>query len=91
VRSSASEHHPQFLPPAFTGLRVESGGVGEGTIFHVALTAGGRTRQYRMRVGEPEPGRVLTENDTASSLVRGSYAHELSRLDSYAREQRRPD
>ena len=26
------EHHPHFLPPAFSGFRVESGGVGAGTI-----------------------------------------------------------
>jgi hypothetical protein len=43
--------------------------VGDGTITRFTVTAGGRTRQYRMRVGEPEPGRVLTESDTASSLV----------------------
>lgn len=63
------EHHPHFLPPAFSDFQVESGGVGEGTITHFAVTAGGRTRQYRMRVAEPEPGRVLTESDTGSSLV----------------------
>ena len=33
------------------------------------VTAGGRTREYQMRVDEPEPGRVLTESDTSSSLV----------------------
>lgn len=33
------------------------------------VTAGGRTREYRMRVDEPEPGRVLTESDTGASLV----------------------
>lgn len=63
------EHHPRFLPPAFSGFRVESGGVGAGTITRFTVTAGGRTREYRMRVDEPEPGRVLTESDTGSSLV----------------------
>jgi hypothetical protein len=63
------EHHPHFLPPAFSDFQVESGGVGEGTITRFAVTAGGRTRQYRMNVAEPEPGRVLTESDTGSSLV----------------------
>jgi uncharacterized protein YndB with AHSA1/START domain len=63
------EHHPHYLPPAFSDFQVESGGVGDGTITRFTVTAGGRTRQYRMRVGEPEPGRVLTESDTASSLV----------------------
>lgn len=63
------EHHPQFLPPAFSDFQVESGGVGEGTITRFTVTAGGRARQYRMKVAEPEPGRVLTESDTGSSLV----------------------
>lgn len=63
------EHHPHFLPPAFSDFRVESGGVGEGTVTRFKLTTGRRTRQYRMRVAEPEPGRVLTESDTNSSLV----------------------
>ena len=63
------EHHPQFLPPAFSDFRVESGGVGAGTILRYKLTAGGRTREYRTKIAEPEPGRVLTESDTGSSLV----------------------
>jgi Polyketide cyclase / dehydrase and lipid transport len=63
------EHHPEFLPPAFSGFEVESGGVGAGTIVRFALTAGGRTRQNRQQVAEPEPGRVLTESDTGSSSV----------------------
>ena len=32
------------------------------------LGAGGRSRSYRMQVSEPEPGRVLAESDTGSSL-----------------------
>ncbi len=63
------EHHPHFLPPAFSDFRVESGGVGEGTITRFTVTASGRTRQYRMKVAEPESGRILTESDTGSSLV----------------------
>jgi uncharacterized protein YndB with AHSA1/START domain len=63
------EHHPHFLPPAFSDFQVESGGVGAGTVTRFKLNAGGRTRSYRMQVAEPEPGRVLTESDTESSLV----------------------
>jgi hypothetical protein len=120
------EHHPRFLPPAFSDFQVEEGGVGAGTVTSFKLNAGGRTREYRMKVAEPEPGRVLTESDTASSLVttftvtpqgatsnvristswegaggiggffertfaprvmRGLYADELERLNSYARER----
>ena len=63
------EHHPRFLPPAFSDFRVESGGVGAGTITRYKLTAGGRTREYRTKIAEPDPGRVLTESDTGSSAV----------------------
>ena len=119
-------HHPKFLPPAFSDFHVESGGVGAGTIIAYNLTAGGRTRAYRMQVAEPDPGRMLTESDTSSTAVttftvapqegasrvtiatswqgaggirgfferrfaprvlRGIYADELRRLDTYARQQ----
>jgi hypothetical protein len=63
------DHHPRYLPPAFSDFRVETGGTGAGTITRFTVTAGGRTRQYRMKVDEPEPGRVLTESDTGSSMV----------------------
>ncbi len=63
------EHHPRILPPAFSPLEIEEGGLGAGTVFRVAITAGGRTRRYHLRVAEPEPGRVLTESDLDSSLV----------------------
>jgi len=63
------DHHPRFLPPAFSDFEVESGGVGAGTVTRFKVTAGGRTREYRMQVAEPEPGRVMTESDTNSSLV----------------------
>jgi uncharacterized protein YndB with AHSA1/START domain len=61
--------HPRFLPPAFSDFQVEEGGVGAGTVTRFAVTAGGRTRTYRMRVTEPDPGRVLVESDANSSLV----------------------
>ena len=61
--------HPSFLPPEFSDFQVEEGGVGAGTITSFAVTAGGRTRNYRMRVTEPEPGRTLVESDANSSLV----------------------
>lgn len=61
--------HPRFLPEAFSDFQVESGGVGAGTVTRFKVTAGGRARDYRMEVSEPEPGRVLVESDTSSSLV----------------------
>ncbi|MBO0805938.1 MAG: SRPBCC family protein [Nocardiopsaceae bacterium] len=61
--------HQRFLPPAFSGFQVEEGGVGAGTVTRFTITAGGRSREYRMRVTEPEPGRTLAEADDGSSLV----------------------
>ena len=63
------EHHPRFLPPAFSDFAVEEGGVGAGTVTRFKLSVGGRTRSARMRIDEPEPGHVLTESDVDSSLV----------------------
>ncbi len=63
------EHHPRFLPSAFANFSVESGGIGAGTVIAYALNAGGRSRHYRMRLDEPEPGHILTESDLNSSLV----------------------
>jgi uncharacterized protein YndB with AHSA1/START domain len=63
------EQHARFLPPAFSDFRVEIGGVGAGTVTTFKVTAGGRSRAYRMRIDEPEPGRVITESDSESSLV----------------------
>jgi hypothetical protein len=67
--SNFLEHHPRFLPNSFSDLEVEQGGVGAGTIITFTVTALGRERRYRMRIGEPEPGRVMTESDTLSDLV----------------------
>jgi hypothetical protein len=62
--------HPSILPPEnFLGYQVETGGQGAGTIVQFRVRAGGRDRLYRMEVSEPDPGRVLAERDTTSSLV----------------------
>lgn len=63
------EHHPRILPPAFSEYAVEEGGTGAGTVIRFSLKAGGRTRAFRQRIAEPEPGRVLTESDLNSSAV----------------------
>ncbi len=62
-------HHQQFLPEGFSDFEVVEGGVGAGTLHRFTVTAGGRAREYLMRVAEPQPGRVLTETDQNSSLV----------------------
>ena len=62
-------HHPNFLPPQFSDLVVESGGIGAGTVHRFRMTLGGRTTDYRVRVGEPQPGRVLIESDPSRNML----------------------
>jgi hypothetical protein len=63
ILANYREHHTRILPPAFTDVVVEEGGIGAGTIIRFKLRAGGRTQEARQRVEEPEPGRVLLERD----------------------------
>ena len=53
----------------FSKLEVESGGVGAGTVFHITLRMLGRRQRLHMRVGEPEPGHVLTETNLDTGVV----------------------
>jgi uncharacterized protein YndB with AHSA1/START domain len=62
-------HHPHILPPQVTDLIVEEGGVGAGTIIRFNVTLAGSTRTNRARIEEPEPGRVLVEQDLESDLA----------------------
>lgn len=56
------EGHPSILPrPWFTHLDVERGGRGAGTVFRFGMKVGGRVREARAEVTEPDPGRVLAE------------------------------
>jgi hypothetical protein len=66
---AADEHHQRFLPDGFSDFEVLEGGTGAGTLHRFKVRAGGRTREYTMRVAEPAPGRVITETDQGSSLV----------------------
>ena len=63
------QHHRNFLPPQFSDFEVETGGVGSGTVHRFNLTLGGRRSEYRVRVGEPEPGRVLIESDPSRLML----------------------
>ena len=53
--------HPRILPPAFSDLTVLQGGTGAGTVIRFVLKFAGRKQEIEARVGEPEPGRVLSE------------------------------
>ncbi|HLO36505.1 MAG TPA: SRPBCC family protein [Candidatus Deferrimicrobium sp.] len=55
------EHHPRFLPPAFSDFTVETGGIGVGTETSSRMTLGGRTQDLRTRVSRVEQGRLIEE------------------------------
>jgi len=56
--------HPAILPrPFFQELTVEQGGVGAGTVVRGTVKVMGKLYPLHHRISEPEPGRVLQEND----------------------------
>lgn len=62
--------HPHILPrPYFTDVTVTEGGIGAGTALVVHMSVYGAKATYHLRVREPEPGRVLVEEDPAAGVV----------------------
>ena len=54
--------HPRILPKQFSGLVVEEGGIGSGTVIRFQMTLLGKKQIFHAAVTEPEPGRVLVES-----------------------------
>lgn len=69
ILTDYKEKRQRILTPNFMEYAVEQGGKGPGTVVSYRLRAGGRERPYRLRVEEPNKGKVLTESDTDSSFV----------------------
>ncbi|MCB9452140.1 MAG: SRPBCC family protein [Anaerolineaceae bacterium] len=62
--------HPAILPkPYFASLVVEEGGQGAGTVFRAQMDVMGTKTDLRMVVSEPQPGRVLREEDETAGIV----------------------
>jgi hypothetical protein len=62
--------HPHILPERFfTGLEVERGGVGAGTVIRFGVTLFGRVQHFRAEIAEPRPGRELTETNLGTGEV----------------------
>lgn len=56
--------HPAILPERyFKALKVVKGGTGAGTVIDVDMEVFGVKAHYHLTVSEPEPGRVLKEED----------------------------
>ena len=59
--------HPSILPKeSLYDLQVEEGGYGAGTIIRFKSRILGVEQSFHHRVSEPEPGRVLVEQDIAT-------------------------
>lgn len=70
LRNYHPDGHPSILPRRyFTDLRIVQGGVGAGTVIDVDMQAGGSKTTMRLEVSEPEPGRLLVEQDPTQGLV----------------------
>ena len=61
--SNYNDGHPRILPKQFSGLVIEQGGVGAGTIIRFQMSVFGKKQTFRAAITEPEPGRVLVETD----------------------------
>jgi hypothetical protein len=73
--------HPRILPRQFSGLTVERGGIGAGTVIRFQVKVLGKTVAYRAEVTEPEPGHTLVEtnvlgSDSVTTFVVEPGAHE---------------
>ncbi len=61
------EGHPNILPKeSLYDLQVEQGGYGAGTVIRFKARSLGVEQSFYHRVSEPEPGRVLVEQDIDS-------------------------
>lgn len=61
--------HAHIVPSKYLrNLEVEAGGVGAGTVIRYRARAFGIERPSRAVISEPEPGRVLVEKETTSTL-----------------------
>jgi len=61
--------HPRILPKQFSGMVVESGGIGAGTIVRFNMRVFGRTQAFCAAVSEPQAGRVLVETYLAAAVL----------------------
>ncbi len=55
--------HPRIVPKQFSGIVVEQGGIGAGTVIRFQMSIFGKKQRFRAAVTEPEPGRVLVETN----------------------------
>ncbi len=72
--SNYLDGHSRILPRQFSGLVVEQGGVGAGTVIRFQMSFWGKKQSFRATISEPEPGHKLVEtyldgNDTITTFT----------------------
>jgi len=55
--------HTRIVPKQLSGLVVEQGGIGAGTVIRFQMSILGKKQTFRATITEPDPGRVLVETD----------------------------
>ncbi len=63
IIANYKDGHPRIVPKQFSGMVVEQGGVGAGTVIRFQMNVFGKKQTFRAAISEPEPGRVLVETD----------------------------
>jgi hypothetical protein len=70
IISDYHDGHPAILPARyFSDMKVTAGGRGAGTQITVTMNVFGVKSLYQMTVSEPEPGRILQEEDPVAGVV----------------------
>ena len=65
--------HPAILPkPYFTGLKILEGGQGAGSVLQTDTSVYGVNCSYHQTVTEPEPGRVLREDNVDNRNIKSA-------------------
>lgn len=70
VISDYVQGHPSILPARyFTEMTITEGGQGGGTSAIIRMNAFGTSMVFHVDVTEPEPGRVLVEEDKSAGVI----------------------
>ncbi|HEX7058206.1 MAG TPA: SRPBCC family protein, partial [Bacilli bacterium] len=63
------EEHRRILPRQFASLDVLEGGKGAGTVFRLTMKVMGSRSSLIMTLSEPEPGRIVQEQDQSAGVT----------------------
>ncbi len=69
ILADYEDAHKIILPkPYFESMEVLAGGQGAGTVVEVKMNVFGSKQTFTLTASEPEPGRILAEDDKAAGI-----------------------